>query len=257
MVVAHPDDEILWFSSILEQCKRVVVCFGPSATSKESWDHGRARLIETYPLAKVKFLNVRQSGGFDDADWKHPEESDSGLRLRGPAGTAYDCNAEELLRLLTSELAQGSVVFTHNPWGEYGHVEHVQVFRVLARLQKQIGLELFVDSYVSNRSANLMTKCLYLVDGSPITRETDKTLARKLKALYVDNSCWTYDDDYEWPEFESFYRVRQVGHGVSAKASASVPLNLITRNYDPGALRNIAKRLLPASVKSFARKALK
>ena len=27
MVVAHPDDEILWFSSILNQCKSVLVCF--------------------------------------------------------------------------------------------------------------------------------------------------------------------------------------------------------------------------------------
>ena len=30
LVVAHPDDEILWFGSIVNKCKKVIICFGPS-----------------------------------------------------------------------------------------------------------------------------------------------------------------------------------------------------------------------------------
>lgn len=256
LVAAHPDDEILWFSSIFDQCKRVVVCYGESASSKESWDSGRVRLMQEYPLAKVKFLKLRQSGGFDAANWYKPESSDSGLRLRGRAVATYEKNAHDLMRILASDLDQESVVVTHNPWGEYGHEEHVQVFRVLQRLEQTMGFELYVDGYVSNRSATLMTQSLHLLDGAPLLRDSDRSLAQQLKRLYMDYDCWTFDDDFEWPEFELFYRVRQSG-ARATNASVSVPLSLISRDHYVSPARKAAKNLLPGSVKSLVKKAIK
>jgi hypothetical protein len=256
LVVAHPDDEILWFSSILGLCKRVVVCYGVSAGSKQSWDSGRARLMDTYPLAKAKFLKVTLSGGFDAANWNQPQEVDSGLRLRGPAAAAYEKNADELFRMLEPELASESLVFTHNPWGEYGHEEHVQVFRVLQRLQERIGFDLLVDGYVSDRSTELMRRSLHLVKGAPLVRETDKTLALQLKTLYMDHDCWTFDDDFEWPEFELFYPVGRAGDR-NPKASAAVPLNLISRSHYVSPVKKVVKNLVPESVKSVIKKAYK
>lgn len=256
LVAAHPDDEILWFSSIFDQCKRVVVCYGASASSKESWDSGRIRLMEAYPLAKVKFLKLRQSGGFDTANWYEPELADSGLRLHGRAVATYEKNADQLLRILGSDLHNETVVVTHNPWGEYGHEEHVQVFRVLQTLQERIGFQLYVDGYVSNRSAKLMTESLHLLESTPLVRETNRMLANQLKRLYMDYDCWTFDDDFEWPEFELFYRVARP-FGQSRKLSASVPLSLISRNHYVSPARKAIKNLLPGSVKSLIKKALK
>ncbi len=256
LVAAHPDDEILWFSSIFDACKRVVVCYGESATADESWDSGRARLMDEYPIAKVKFLKVRQSGGFDAADWYHPQEAESGLRLHGRAASAYESNAEHLLQILGSDLAQENVVITHNPWGEYGHEEHVQVFRTLQRLQKRIGFSLFVDGYVSDRSAALMRQSLNLLQGAPVVRETDRALALKLKNLYIEYDCWTFYNDFEWPEFELFYRVGE-SDGQYVKASVSVPLNVINRSFYVSPIRKAVKRLLPRSVVSLLKKALR
>lgn len=253
LVAAHPDDEILWFSSVFDLCERVVVCYGESATAKESWDSGRARLMDSFPLAKVKFLKLRQSGGFDAANWYAPEPDESGLVLRGRARAAYERNAEELRHVLGSYLTDESTVITHNPWGEYGHEEHVQVFRVLQNLQARIGFDLFVDGYVSDRSAKLMTQSLHLIEGAPLVRETDRALARQLKSLYTDYDCWTFDDDFEWPEFELFYRV--VPHdGRERHVSASVPLTLIGRNHYISPGRKAAKKLVPGSVKSLLKK---
>ncbi|AEV71898.1 GlcNAc-PI de-N-acetylase [Mycolicibacterium rhodesiae NBB3] len=256
LVAAHPDDEILWFSSIFDLCKSVIVCYGASASSKESWDVGRAQLMDTYPHGKVRFLKVRQSGGFDAANWYRPEEAESGLRLRGRVSAVYERNAEDLFRILISNLAPESVVITHNPWGEYGHEEHVQVFRVLQRLQERIGFDLFVDGYVSDRSAKLMKRSLHLLEGAPIVRETDRGLAHQLKNLYIEHDCWTFHDDFEWPEFEVFYRVRQPD-GPVQKASVSVPLNLISRSFYVSPIKKLAKKLLPTSVQSAIRKAYK
>jgi LmbE family N-acetylglucosaminyl deacetylase len=254
IVVAHPDDEIIWFSSILNQCKSVLVCFGPSATSKESWDSGRAVLMETYPLTKVRFLKLRQSDAFEAANWSKPKEADSGLQLRRRTSSLYERNAEKLLRILEVELAHESLVFTHNPWGEYGHEEHVQVFRILTELKEKLGFDLFVNSYVSNKSVKLMSRYVQSLEGNPLVRETNKTLAHRLKNLYLENNCWTWMADYEWPEYESFYRVIQPTERIELTTSASFPLNYITYNFNRSLIRKIARKTIPTSVKSYIKR---
>ena len=245
LVVAHPDDEILWFSSILDHCKRVLVCFGPSATSAESWDAGRAAVMESYPLAKAKFLKLRQSNAFEGANWNRPREADSGLHLRRRrARGPYQRNARELRRILEEELNQENLVITHNPWGEYGNEEHVQVFRILMALQQELGFELFVDSYVSNRSVTLMARCEHSLQGNPVVRETDTAMAHRLKKLYLENGCWTWLDDYEWPEYESFYSVARPGGATGPATTASVPLNYITFTFNQSRLRKLASKLV-------------
>ena len=244
LVVAHPDDEILWFSSILDHCKRVVVCFGPSATSTESWDPGRAAVMETYPLTKAKFLKLRQSTAFEGANWNRPVETDSGLRLRRRRSrSVYERNARELRRILGQELNRESLVFTHNPWGEYGNEEHVQVFRILTELRAELGFELYVNSYVSNRSVPLMSLCQHSLTGDPVPGETDTELAHRLRDLYLDNDCWTWLDDYEWPAIESFYRVREPRGATEPGTTASIPLNYITFPFNQSQMRKLASTL--------------
>jgi LmbE family N-acetylglucosaminyl deacetylase len=256
MVVAHPDDEIIWFSSILDQCRSVLVCFGPSANSKRSWDSGRAALMESYPLTKVRFLKLRQSNSFDAADWAKPTETRSGLQLRRRTRSAYAANAEELLHILEAELKHQTLVFTHNPWGEYGHEEHVQVFRILSKLKDKLGFDLYVDSYVSNKSASLMSTCLKSLEGHPLVRETNRPLAHRLKNQYLDNDCWTWTADYEWPEYESFYRVIKGFEGIGPPLSASVPLNYITGDFNRSLARKIARKAIPTSLRAGIKRAL-
>ena len=256
MVVAHPDDEILWFSSILHQCKSVLVCFGPSATSKESWDGGRAVLMETYPLTKVRFLKLRQSDAFEAANWNKPQEADSGLQLRRRrTSSLYESNADQLLRILEVELKHESLVFTHNPWGEYGNEEHVQVFRVITKLKEKLGFDLYVTSYVSNKSAKLMSRYEHSLEGNPLVREINKILAHRIKNLYLENKCWTWLADYEWPEYESFYRVIQPNRRTGLRTTASSPLNYLTSNFSHSLIKKIASKALPTSVKSHIKRA--
>ncbi|NVN53448.1 PIG-L family deacetylase [Mycolicibacterium hippocampi] len=251
LVVAHPDDEILWFSSILSHCKGVLVCFGASFTSQQRWDSGRSALMEEYPLTKVRFLKLRESDAFATADWGNPKQVDSGLELPRGRSSVYEKNATRLLRVLEGELTHESLVVTHNPWGEYGHEEHVQVFRTLARLKQKIGFDLYVNSYVSNKSIQLMSKCAHSLDGNPSMRQTDKALAHRLRALYLENDCWTWIVDYDWPTYESFYRVIEPVDETVPGTRASVPLNYIPGNFNQSPLRKLASKALPTTVKSL------
>jgi hypothetical protein len=211
-------------------------------------------LMETYPLTKVKFLKLRESDAFGAANWNRPKEADSGLQLPRRRRSRYQENAGELLRILEAELKQESLVFTHNPWGEYGHEEHVQVCRILSNLKEKLGFELFVNSYVSDRSAKLMSKNVQLLESNPLMRETDRTLARRLKKLYLENDCWTWMDDHEWPEYESFFRVIQPTERIDSSTSTRRPLNYIPYNFNPGPIRKIASKALPESVKSHIKR---
>ena len=45
----------------------------------------------------------------------------------------YINNFDILVKKLTFELKDFKNVFTHNPWGEYGHEEHIQVFKAIEK----------------------------------------------------------------------------------------------------------------------------
>lgn len=255
IVVAHPDDEILWFSSILERCKRVIVCFGPTTRPDPKLNLGRAKLIEGYPLSKVKFLQVRSSDAYQSFHWRRPEVDDRGLIFRRER-PLYANNSNELFSLLRSELENEEVVFTHNPWGEYGHEEHVQVFDVLHSLSEHLSFGLFVTGYVSNRSLALMSirQNLLSADGVRlVVRETDKALANRMKSLYVLCDCWTWMDDYEWPPVELFYPVGKSCRADNGTTTASVPLNCISYNFAVSAPARFLSRALPGPVKKLAK----
>lgn len=261
LVVAHPDDEILWFSSVLEQCKRVIVCFGPSARHNESWDPGREALIDSYPLSKAKFLKVRQSEAFQSFNWRRPTVSPAGeLSLRRP-DARYAENSQQLLALLRRELECERVVFTHNPWGEYGHEEHVQVFNAVSALRDSADFDMFVNSYTSNRSHALMLRSLkWLADDrigqSHIVRSTDAELAVKFKQLYLDHGCWTWMEDYSWPAAEAFYRVVRTPVTKAPGTTATIPLNYVQFRFTSTAAERVVGRLLPTRAKTAIRNRL-
>ena len=48
VIVAHPDDEILFFSSLLAKARKVLICFGPSYDKVIS--SGRRALKKDFPL---------------------------------------------------------------------------------------------------------------------------------------------------------------------------------------------------------------
>ncbi len=115
-VVAHPDDETIFFGGLIRRLARAgvaveVVCvtsvFATGALTsirrqefrRACWALGaRARLL---PLADV-------AGRLDEG------ELAAGLHRAG--------------------LARGGLLFTHGVWGEYGHAHHVQLSRAVHRL---------------------------------------------------------------------------------------------------------------------------
>jgi len=53
IIVAHPDDEIIFFSSILKSASKIIFCFGPAQDKIVS--SGREKIKKKLPLNNIFF----------------------------------------------------------------------------------------------------------------------------------------------------------------------------------------------------------
>jgi len=252
IVVAHPDDEALWASSILGRAARVILCFGDVPGMPEL-SAGRRRAVARLPLATVESLDLPEAGAFDLAAWSDPTPTAQGLALPGRGGPRaaaaarpYAANHARLIKLLRPRLHGFAAVVTHNPWGEYGHEEHVQVFRAVEALRAELGFDLWVCGYVSEKSAGLMRGCLADLGASTEALPTDPDLGAQLQALYAEEGCWTWFDDYVWPPSEVFHRwgaTPGAARRGTAYAMTCLRLGWTAPPPAPSGLRKLARRV--------------
>lgn len=207
IVTVHPDDEILWFSSILDKVNDVVICF-MGCKSKPHLSIGIQKSLLEYPVKNISCLGLNGSETFSDDNWQNPSVTRFGIKIsnRNISDERYKENYYNLKQYLKNKLIGYYNVFTHNPWGEYGHEEHVQVYRVVKELQKEMRFNLWFSNYSSNRSSNLMLHYISGFNSEYVTLETNKILANTIKDLYKKNECWTWYADWVWFNEESFMK---------------------------------------------------
>lgn len=204
LIVAHPDDEILFFNSVLPGAEKVIICYGPSENERVT--HGRSHIKGQLPLNDVTFLDIAESNVYGAANWKTPSQTASGLKLKRN-NEIYEKKYAELMLRLADEISEGDTIFTHNPWGEYGHEHHVQVFNVIASLKSVKNLNLFVNGYVSDKSYNLMLMRKHLLSKKVFVGYPDISMGQEFVSIYKKNHCWTWVDPYNWPQAEIFIEI--------------------------------------------------
>lgn len=229
LVVAHPDDEILWFSSVVSKVSKVLVVFSDDP-SVPDLGQKREQLFADYPLDTAELLGLTESGSFDKARWPNVVRSVYGLELMAPSTirNAYRRNYDRLVAILDQALAGAAVVLTHSPWGDYGHEDHVQVYTAVAEVQRKHGFQIWYPGYVSDRSWLLMQETVVGFSHVYSTMNTNRNLAHELAALYRNHDCWTWYNDYIWPLQETFFL--DSGH-IKVLASPAVggnfPVNVL------------------------------
>jgi LmbE family N-acetylglucosaminyl deacetylase len=249
LVVAHPDDEALWFSSVLANAGKIIICFG-DVPSRPDWSEGRRRSLAAYPLASVVGLGLTESEVLNGATWPNPVASPYGLvvskaqdSLAGFSESRYERNFEQLKGALRVQLKDCRNVFTHNPWGEYGHEEHVQVFRAVESLQTELGFKLWCSNYFSDKNHGFMVENLPNLIAERHSLRTNLELAQELKSLYQRDDCWTWSDGYRYPDSESFLLWNR-GTVAKSESLSAVPMNFVQVGYSTAKPRT--SRLLTA-----------
>ncbi|WP_299868417.1 hypothetical protein [uncultured Hoeflea sp.] len=250
IIAAHPDDEILWFSSIMKQAKQVIILYRDFWASPDLGDK-RAAAIANLPHDNVTWLELSESGSFGCANWQSPVISDDGLAfaaeatlrdikslvkkalpLAAPASAvrlsqAYAQNFLAIIDSLRPILTADMNVFTHNPWGEYGHEDHVQCFRAVDLLRREIGFKLWMSNYCTERSLPLAMSYFQCEPGPFVRLPTDIDYARQVAQVYIDAGCWTWVDDWAWFEDECFMEAPE-GPSNSQASGHLFPLNFFS-----------------------------
>jgi LmbE family N-acetylglucosaminyl deacetylase len=206
VVVAHPDDETLWLSSVVASADRVVFGFG-AVVGKPDRSKARRRAVAALPLSTIINLEIPESG----VDWKshqaHPELTPSGVSISDASVRArYESNYPKLLDGLRASLSGCQDVYTHNPWGEYGHPEHIQVYTAVKELQGQLGYTVWFSNYVS-ASNWVFVKGLaeHLSWARRAVTSPDMATARTLMRIYRHHRAWTWTSTHRWPKHEVMY----------------------------------------------------
>lgn len=215
LIVAHPDDEVLWFASLLQAIGHIVICYGPGARM-EGLGERRARALASYPLANMTFLEMRQPLRCPPQWGDIADENDNPVDQM-PCQRALEETIGPFLHGRTA-------AFTHNPWGEYGHGDHVLVNRAVNAVAGR-NVPVFVSGYVGPRAVPRFRAIMNDGVQAQFARPIDRSLAHRIKAVYVEHECWTWTKLWEWPAIESFFRV---GEGMLARESA-IAVNFFTR----------------------------
>ncbi|HTJ62767.1 MAG TPA: hypothetical protein VL899_03075 [Alphaproteobacteria bacterium] len=212
VVVAHPDDEALWLSSVLGSADRIVFCFG-DLFARPRMSAARRRAVAALPLSNLLDLKLPESGGGLTVDWANPRLTEAGIALAdADAGERYAVNFPVLVEALRTALAGCTAVYTHNPWGEYGHADHIQVHRAVAALQGELGYTIWFSNYVGAASLRLAQT----LAGRPCwtdrrTVAPDVELAHALRRIYRRSGAWTWTPWHRWPAEEVLYAVSPGG----------------------------------------------
>ncbi len=206
VVVAHPDDEALWLSSVIASADRIVFGFGDVFNNPRK-SEARRRAVEALPLSGIVNLAIPESG----AGWKssqvQPELTPSEIRIFDPNARArYESNYARLLEGLRTSLGGCHDVYTHNPWGEYGHSEHIQVYRAVTDLQDELGYTIWFSNYVGGRNWTFVRRLAERLSWARRSIVTpDVATARKLMRVYRRYGAWTSATVRRWPAREVMY----------------------------------------------------
>jgi LmbE family N-acetylglucosaminyl deacetylase len=176
---------------------------------------------------------VIEAETFNTVDWAAPVETESGLALPGAGSAAtlqYLDNATQLRTRLAEVVRPYRNVITHNPWGEYGHPDHVQVYRLLSSITETLQRDLWFSTYVSSISMALHLRYTPRLDSQSVSFATDSALGQQIAEIYKSEGCWTWYKDFEWFRSESFVRL-STPPSTTAPARPSYgsgsPLNLV------------------------------
>lgn len=218
LVVAHPDDEILWLSSAVASADRIVFCFGDPFERPELAT-ARRRAVAALKLPQLVDFKMPESGAGFSVDWGRAQPTAAGVEIVDKAARArYEANGARLIEALRNTLRDCRIVFTHNPWGEYGHAEHIQVYRAVVALQAELGFTIWFSNYVGPLSWPLAqrfgrTPCW---TQSRIVRP-DLATARRLMRTYQRCHAWTWTRFHRWPACETVYAQPPAGDSEARK----------------------------------------
>lgn len=202
ILMAHPDDEVIFGWPILQDAsiqKEILICSNDRFNKRRRRiAHRRHALQEMCDELSIPQVCLDYNSEF----YRYPVRKPRSLprRILRRLGAKHVAGLFRRPAILYSDFVRdvqdrasrfaGDYIFTHNPWGEYYHPDHMLVFNIALTLEKRL---LFSDAYV------------------PHDWFRDKQAPEKLKSLYLETKVGDFVNDVrQYERHARHYYARRV-----------------------------------------------
>lgn len=169
LLVAHPDDEVIFGWPVLQRAKRIICCSSDLNNPDRQWCKDRKKAL--YEIGSLLGISV------DCLDY-----NSEFYKVDARKGELWKLS-QDVLSLLQSA---GSV-FTHNPWGEYGHMDHILIHQVA----RASGKKLFYSDICVEAGWQPCIPWPSLIKEVEFCTN-DISFYERCKAIYERIGCWTW-----------------------------------------------------------------
>ena len=208
MVLAHPDDEIIFGWPIFQDDnieKKLLICSSDANNPTRQWCKERKKsLHEVCDLMNVDYKCLDYDSSFYKTQTRRPK----GVP-RTPEGDAqgpFRAMCDHISEVIQEMEQDCDCIFTHNPYGEYGHMDHKLLFDlVIKTTQKPILItDMHLPSNWSKKyTLNNRVKSIYYKNKIKDNLKLDKQNLEVIKKIYEKTNSWTWGR--ETPEVCSLY----------------------------------------------------
>lgn len=172
IIESHADDAEIWWVPLLATSKEVILASYPSSAIHQHLVIAGIKEI----LPNYNFVPMQGA-----------------LRHYDAKQIAHNKALREALvtdEFLTSRLDQfvrdAKVIITHSPWGEYGHPQHLQIWRVVKALAQKYGKDVWAWSGIVSSRAVAVYGEAYVGPVPYVAVPTDHGMYFQLRQVYID-----------------------------------------------------------------------
>lgn len=178
MVLAHADDEILWGYPILQDDRfdvELLIC--------SSDLHNPQR--QAYAGRREALREVCDFHGIPFTCWDYDSEF---YRLANRPTPSLQAFSDLLADYIDNSGAE--MIFTHNPHGEYGHLDHRLLFQLVA---EHAGRSMLITDIHRRINWPIGTPPSLYYRSKVAEYCLDMEQFERCKDIYVRRGCWTWD----------------------------------------------------------------
>jgi hypothetical protein len=177
MLVAHPDDEVIFGWPVLKEAKKIICCSNDIDNPDRLW-------------CKDRIKALKEIGNLVGAEIYCLDYNSEFYRLPTRTGDLgrFVSDILALTNLLVNKY-EDYKLFTHNSWGEYGNLDHILVNQIAQSSGKD-----FITTGVAIDAAWFKVNNLYRVKESS-EHNIDLEFYNRCKSIYDKYGCWTWSKD--------------------------------------------------------------
>tara|TARA_E500000331_G_scaffold357022_1_gene417240 strand:- start:5858 stop:6493 length:636 start_codon:yes stop_codon:yes gene_type:complete len=200
--MAHPDDEIIFGWPILQNPeikKKILICSSDYNNPGRQWCKNRKEAL--FEIGNYVDSEETICLDYNSEFYRMPTRPVNGgpTEEDGKTSGHWRLMCQHIVNTIENMSEDCDAIFTHNPYGEYGHIDHLMLFDLVYKnFEKPI---LITDikqgsnwAKLPNEDKNKRIKNLFYRDSFLEDCKLDKILLSFCKAKYESKNAWTWSD---------------------------------------------------------------